>query len=197
MPVSKKSTFLCFLLMLSLNTFSQSGIYRKTDKTGASCTIAIILGDKNIHADIFAWWHTASETHGTFSGDGVVRNSKAVFKGNEDGSNCTINFDFKPKALTATFEDCMTYNLPEDFSGNYIKITDRIPGNYIVVTDKAYFFKLPEATAKLKNYLVKGDQVDVDIENIINENWVFVNFTNIAGKSTSAYMQWKDLKSKN
>lgn len=185
------------MLTISLNTFSQTGMYRKADKTGASCTIAIIPAGKNIHTDIFAWWHTASETHGIFSGDGVVQHNKVVFKGNEDGSNCTINFTFKPKTLTATFDDCMTYNLPEDFSGNYTKITDRIPGNYTIVTDKAYFFKSPKATAKLKRYLVKEDNLNIDLENVIDQNWVFVNFTNTEGKSTSAYMQWKDMKSKN
>jgi hypothetical protein len=194
MPAIKKSICIFFLLTISLNAISQTGIYRKTDKTGASCTISIVQEGKKIHTDIFAWWHTASGTHGTFSGDGVIQNNKAALKGTDDGTRCSINLSFNKKFLTVVFADCMTYNLPEDFSGNFTKITDKIPGDYTIITDKAYFYKAPKESTRLKAYLVRGNNVQIDLENVIDENWVFVNFTNASGKITSAYMQWNVMK---
>jgi hypothetical protein len=89
----------------------------------------------------------------------------------------------------------MPDNLPEDFSGTFNKVTASIPGSYVVTADKAYFYKDASTKSQLKTYLIKGNKISVDIENIQGKDWIYVNYANAKGKTTSGYMQWAALKS--
>lgn len=111
-----------------------------------------------------------------------------------DDAECSVKLTFNSSELKAVFSDCMTSNLPEDFSGVYKKITDHLPGKYQIAINKSYLYKTAGTYTQMKAYLVKGNIVSVDIENMTDSHWVFINFTNLAGKVTSGYMPWSALK---
>ncbi len=181
------------LLSFSNMVIGQTGIYRFNSKSGASCTIAITSQKSRISAEIFAWWHTASGRQGTFTGEGRLENNNSILKSVDD-ADCQIRLTFSHSNLIAKFDNCMNSNLPDDFSGNYQKLSDNLPGEYRVATDKAYFYKSPGPNAS-PTYLIKGNKVTIDLENIADGQWVFINFVNAAGKNTNGYIHWSDLKS--
>lgn len=189
-----KKLLLLFLFLYAYTAFAQTGTYRIQMKNGASGTIAIIKKGNYINADVFAWWHTPSGRHGVFTGNGLLKNKQCILTGTGDGSDCHITLTFNTGSLKATFDDCMTYNLPEDFSGNYNKITDATPGNYIVAPDKVNFYKKTDTKSLLKTYLIKGNKVTIDLENIQDKNWVLVNYINASHKTTSGFIPWSALK---
>lgn len=176
---------------------AQTGTYQKYDSTGASCTIAIESNKSTVKADVFAWWNTPSGRHGVFSGEGPLKNNICILKGNDEDKDCQVTLTFSTHKLTAVFSDCMADNLPEDFSGAYTKITNFTPGPYIVRSDRAYFYKKANLNTRSKAYLVKGDKVVLDLENITANGWTFINYKNASGKTTSAYMLLKELTKKN
>lgn len=180
--------------MAAKSLYAQTGTYRLDYRNGASCTIAINKAGNNIDADVFAWWHTPSDRHGAFTGSGKLQNNKSILKSKDENSDCVINLDFIDKNMVVRFSDCMFYNLPEDFSGNFKWITDKTPGNYIVMADRSYFYKKTNKNQKQKTYLVKGNKIEVDLENISDKDWVFINYSNNDGKNTSGYMLWSDMK---
>jgi hypothetical protein len=176
------------------NLHAQTGTYSKTYKSGASCTIAVSRAGKDISADIFAWWHTASGQHGAFAGDGALQNNKVVLKGNGEGSDCNISLQFADKTIDVQFADCIFYNLPEDFNGKFHLLTNRVPGDYVINIPQAYFYKTADAKHRLRSFLIKGNKVTVALENIINKDWVFINYTNASGRTTNGYMPWSVLE---
>ncbi|SUJ01433.1 Uncharacterised protein [Sphingobacterium spiritivorum] len=183
--------FISLLFSLILfPVFAQTGTYRRKDKTGASCTIAVQKNQSLLKGQIFAWWNTSSDTHGVFNGQGVLNDNICTLRTQEE-SACSVRLSFSKNALNALFSDCNAENLPEDFAGNYIKITSQIPGEYLIKTAKAYFYKTAKSNSRLRTYLIKGDKVYIDLENIIDDKWVFVNYTNISGKVSSGYMLWQ------
>jgi hypothetical protein len=188
-----KPVITVLLLLFSVTiTIAQTGTYRFKDKSGATCTIAIKQHNAQLSGDVFAWWNTPSGKNGNFSGKGTIRNNACILKSVDD-PDCRINLSFGPGSLTAQFNDCMQNNLPEDFSGTYKKLTDHIPGEYQVAT-KTYFYKTAGSNLPLKAYLIPGNKVHADLENITGNGWVYINYKNAAGKVTSGYLPWSVLK---
>ncbi|MGJ1198948.1 hypothetical protein ACR777_21220 [Sphingobacterium spiritivorum] len=177
--------------LVAFSAIAQTGTYRRTDKTGASCTIAVQKNQSRLIGEIFAWWNTSSGTHGAFSGQGVLNDNICTLRTQKE-SECSVRLNFSKNALNALFSDCKSENLPEDFAGNYTKITTQIPGEYLIKTAKAYFYKTAKSNSRLRTYLIKGDRVYIDLENIIDDKWVFVNYKNISGNISSGYMLWQN-----
>ncbi|EHQ25038.1 hypothetical protein [Mucilaginibacter paludis] len=188
----KKLTAILLFLTSTCVAVAQTGTYRFNAKSGASCTIAVTSEKGHISADIFAWWHTPSGRNGAFAGEGQLKNNSCVLKSADD-ADCEARLTFSPGRLTAKFNNCISSNLPGDFSGTYQKLTNRLPGDYIIAITKAYLYKWP-GSKPLKTYLIQNNKVSVDLENITDGQWVFINFTNAAGKTTDGYMPWSALK---
>jgi hypothetical protein len=174
-------------------SLAQTGTYTLKLRNGASCNIAIRQKTKEITADVFAWWNTASGTNGNYSGRGILQGNKCLLK-NVDDADCTVRFTFIADNLKVVFSNCMASNLPDDFSGIYKKITGNIPGTYEVNATKAFFYKTRSTSQQLKTYLIKGDKVNVELENIMDNQWVFVNYINKSGQHSSGFILWSDLK---
>ncbi|CAM3871877.1 hypothetical protein MUGA111182_14455 [Mucilaginibacter galii] len=174
-------------------TFAQSGTYQKIDKNGSSCTIAVIKTGNKLEAAAFAWWGTTSGTNGNFSGAGTLTGQVCTVKSADD-AGCGLTITLINIKIRAIFNDCMTSNLPEDFSGTYALLTTALPGVYKVKGDHSYFYKSASLRNKLKTYLVKGDKVIITLENIHNKEWVYINYRNLAGNETSGYMRLSALK---
>ena len=181
--------------LVMLSVLAQTGTYRRTDKTGASCTIAVQKSQSQLKGEIFAWWNTSSGTHGAFSGQGVLKDNVCILRKQEE-SACTVRLSFSKNALNTIFSDCNAENLPEDFAGSYTKITTQIPGEYLIKTAKAYFYKTTKSNSRLRTYLIKGDKAYIELENIIDDKWVFVNYKNTSGKTSSGYMLWQNFNLK-
>ncbi|RZL20473.1 MAG: hypothetical protein EOO89_00095 [Pedobacter sp.] len=189
-----KATIAIFLFTCLIYTaFGQTGTYRFNGNSGVSATIAIRRSNTQITGDVFAWWNTASGTNGSFSGKGIIKNNACILKSLDD-TDCYVKLVFSGSELKALFNDCMSSNLAEDFSGVYKKITAHLPGNYQIASNKAYFYKTAGNNIRLNTYLVKGNKISVEIEDMIDGDWVLVDFTNTAGKITSGYMPWSALK---
>jgi len=189
------SCFFCVLcLVIGADTaVAQSGTYQKHDKSGASCTIAINKTGNKLEAAAFAWWGTPSGANGNFIGVGTLKGQVCTIKSTED-TDCALTITLMSKKVKAIFSDCMTSNLPEDFSGTYALLTTALPGVYSVKSDRSYFYKSTSLKNKLKTYLVKGDKVVITLENIHNKEWVYVNHRNLAGHETSGYMSLSALQ---
>ena len=191
----KKHLLTFILLLFGTLVWGQSGTYYKYDKTGATCTICIQKTGATINANVFAWWHIPSGRNGNFSGKGILKNNTCILKEEGGDTDCNVHLTFtSAKLLKVAFADCMEENLPEDFSGTYKKITDIVRGTYTISTSASYFYKKPDLKSRSKAYLVQGNKVDVDIENIGGNGWVFINYTNAKGKTTSGYMLISTLK---
>jgi hypothetical protein len=174
-------------------TFAQSGTYQKIDKNSSSCTIAIIKTGNKLEVAAFAWWGTTSGTNGNFSGAGTLKGKVCTVKSAED-AGCSLTITLMDKKVKTIFNDCITSNLPEDFSGTYALLTTALPGVYHVKDDRSYFYKSASLKTKLKTYLVKADKVIITLENIHNKEWVYVNYRNLTGHETSGYMRLSTLK---
>ena len=184
-----------FLIFCFSSSIAQTGTYQKADKLGGTCTISINIQGKKVSADVFAWWNTPSGRHGVFSGEGVLKGQAAVLT-SSDGTGCHVRLNFKQGKLNVTFTDCMEENLPDDFSGTLVKITDITPGEYFVKSAKSFFYSSPNIHHRKKSYLLKNNRVHIDIENIETNGWVFINYTNPSGKTTSGYFRLEDLSRK-
>ncbi|WP_311953647.1 hypothetical protein [Mucilaginibacter terrae] len=183
----------CFFILYTANTMAQTGTYRLNTPSGAWCNIAITQNKQIITGEVFAWWNDAGDRVGSFEGNGKVQGNKCVLI-NTDHADCKIQLNFNKTNLHAIFNDCMSTNLPEDFSGRYRKINNHIPGTYTVAVNKAHFYKTAKLGLSLKAYLLKGDKVNIDLENIADANRVFINYKNALGKISSGYISWADLK---
>ncbi|WP_104381816.1 hypothetical protein [Sphingobacterium sp. HMA12] len=181
-----------FFIFLCVPVIGQTGTYRLVTATGASSTMVIRSMQSTVVADVFAWWNIPSGTHGTFSGKGTRFGNSSIIKEKDDPS-CTLKLTFVEKQLKVQFSGCNRQNLTDDFSGNYNQLTLRTHGTYRTRPAKTYFHKYPRLTKTRKNYLRKGTQVQVDIENIVDDRWVYVNYRDNMGKVSSGYILWSDL----
>ncbi|OKS87511.1 hypothetical protein [Mucilaginibacter polytrichastri] len=187
--------FLTILLFTISSTRAQTGTYEKQDQSGASCTIAVAKHGTKAKAAIFAWWGIPSGRNGNFSGEGIIKANTCVFNGGTDDLDCSIAMSFGKDELKVKFNDCMADNLPDDFSGIYHKIADVVPGAYQLAV-KTYFYKKPNLNSRSNAYLLMGDRVIVDLENIRQGGWVFINYGNKAGKSTNGYIRLENIKAR-
>lgn len=189
---------LCLMyISYAVSAQEHSGTYYWQNKTGANATITLMQTGKTVETDVFAWWHTRSERKGVFTGAGTLNNSKVSFTPGEEwqdtdpGKNCKVLFTLSKNALKAVFNDCMAYNLPEDFNGDYKKISTNVKGIYIVSTAKSFIYREMNETAKHAAYLVKGDTVL--IENIAGNNWGYTNYTH-HNHTTSGFLKLNTLQ---
>lgn len=188
-----KSFLCCFLMFLATASFGQSGTYQRKFPGGAICKIALIKKGEKVSCDVFAWWANASARTGNFSGSGTLKGKSWLLK-SEDDPYCRVEMAFIGQSIKASFNDCMQSNLPEDFSGNYIKVTANLPGKYIVKAPKAYFYGRANISAKKSSYLVAGDMVEVVLENIDYSAGILISYTSKNGTLTTGYLNWADLK---
>lgn len=186
---------LCFLILLIFANIAlaQSGTYQKRDRNGALCNIAVNKKGRLVEVAAFAWWGTPSGTNGNFSGVGVLKSGVSTIKSAED-AGCSLNLTLGKESIRAVFNDCIASNLPGDFSGTYHLMTTALPGAYMINDNRSYFHKIASAKSKSNAYLVKGNKVEIILENIHNREWVFVYYRNSAGRETSGYMSMATLK---
>lgn len=181
-----------FFIFLYVSVIGQTGTYRLVTTTGASSTMVIRSMQSTVVADVFAWWNIPSGTHGTFSGNGTCAGNSCILK-EKDDQGCTLKLTFVGKQLKVQFSGCNRQNIPEDFSGSYNQLTLRTHGTYRTRPAKTYFYKYPRLTKTRKNYLRKGTTVQVNIENIVDDRWVYINYRDNLGKVSSGYILWSSL----
>lgn len=186
----KYASFVLFLIGSCYGTVhAQTGTYYRQGTAKAECTITVIRTGNRISAEAFAWWGAASGRNGNFSGQGLLINNNCVLKGSDIDASCSVGLAFKSGSLEIAFNSCMEDNLPQNFNGSYTKITDMVPGRHKISSAKAYFYGKQTLTSLTKAYLVSGNQVQVELENIRPGGWVYVNYRNEAGKITTGYMR--------
>lgn len=191
-----KRTMLCLLfLCLAAVVKAQTGTYEKKASQGAYGIISFHKEGSAVNAEIFTWWNTPSGQTGSYSGQGTLTNNTVILKSDENEPGCKVRLSVVEGKIKALFNNCSTDHLTEDFNGLYNKITDAVAGDYIVTAPKAYFYKTPNAGSKLKTYVLKGDKVRLDIDRIgaSKQNWLYVYFTNKAGKETAGFISMSDL----
>jgi hypothetical protein len=187
-----KFVMLCFLLLIGRATFGQTGTYFLKMNGGASGRIAVVKVRGMLHCQVFAWWAGASGRTGNFEGTAKRTGNTYLFKSADD-PGCGVKVVFAGQILNAIFGDCMLSNLAEDFSGSYRKMTSRVPGKYSVKAAKAYFYPSAHASTRKNSYLVKGDLVEVELENISGDERIRVNYAGKNGSRTSGYLNWAEL----
>jgi len=173
---------------------AQNGTYELKKKNGSYCYISFQKEGERVTAEIFAWWNTASAQTGSYYGTGVLNANKCVLQSEENDPGCKVTLKLEKDKIYASFENCATDHLTEDFNGAYTKITDATAGDYVVSASKAWFHKRPDAATKLKTYVVKGNKVALTMDRIIAGNWVNVYYTSANGKETSGYINLADLQ---
>lgn len=196
----KKNCKIIACFFISMGIFScaiaQQGTYEKKASEGAYGIISFQKKGTLVTAEIFTWWNTTSAQTGSYYGKGTLKNNSVVLSSEENDPGCKVTLSIVQGKIKALFNNCSTDHLTEDFNGVYSKITNAVAGNYVVTSPKAYFYKTPNASSKLKTYVLKGDKVRLDIDRIgaSKQNWLYVYFTNKAGKETSGYILSTDLK---
>ncbi|OKS87446.1 hypothetical protein [Mucilaginibacter polytrichastri] len=201
-PIAQFKKVIILLLIVicsSLTVNAQNGTYQKKDANGAYCVISFQRSGNRVKADIFSWWNTASAQTGSYNGEGTLKNNTVLLNSELNEPGCKVVLTVVNDKIKASFANCSTDHLPTDFSGLYTKFTDAVAGDYQVTVPKAYFYKTADSGSKQKAYVLKGDKVVLDIDRIAacKQNWVYVYFTNKAGKDTSGYMLLSDLKKLN
>ncbi|WP_345950020.1 hypothetical protein ABDD95_00915 [Mucilaginibacter sp. PAMB04274] len=183
------------VLCSSLAANAQNGTYEKKASQGAYGIISLQKKGNQVTAEIFTWWNTASAQTGSYYGTGVLKNNTVVLRSEENDPGCKVSLSMVQGKIKAVYNNCSTDHLTEDFNGVYNKITDAVAGDYRVKVPKAYFYKTPNASSKLKTYVLKGDKVRLDIDRIgaSKQNWLYVYFTNKAGKETSGFIPITEL----
>ncbi|TDQ10027.1 hypothetical protein [Pedobacter metabolipauper] len=187
---------LIFLIILNAPAFSQNGTYEKKGPAGSYCVISVENNNNHIKAAVFAWWNTHNGQMGFYEGTGTMKNNSCVLQSADSDPECKVTLNVVQGKLKASFEHCMTDHLTDDFNGVYTKITDAVAGDYIVTVPKAYFYKTPGAGSVLKTYVLKGDKVTLDMDRIAasKQTWLYVYYTNKAGKETAGYISMSALK---
>jgi hypothetical protein len=169
--------------------FGQTGTYRLQLANGASGAITVMQASTHVDVDIFAAWNTSSSRTGLFDGAGTLLgrspNQSVTLRGSDGGPDCNITLAFARESLAATFSDCMAYNLPEDFSGTYGKISSLTKGDYVVAAKTSYFYKERDAASREKAYVVAGDKIAV--ENIFANGWAYARYRS-AAHETEGYV---------
>lgn len=188
----------CILLFMSsfICVKAQNGSYEKRGTKGAYSVISIQTVGNVVKAEIFAWWNSPNDQTGSYYGEGTLKNNTVVLHSDENEPGCKVTLSLVQGEIKAVFNNCSIDHLTPDFNGLHTKFTDGVAGDYMVTVPKAYFHKAADAGSKLKTYVLKGDKVVLDIDRIgaSKQNWVFVYFTNKAGKETVGYMPLNELK---
>jgi len=184
------------IICLSLTVNAQNGTYEKKASKGAYGIISVRTKANQVTAEIFTWWNTPSGQTGGYLGKGIFKNTMVTLSSEENDPDCKVTLSAVQDKLKAQFDNCNTDHLNEDFNGVYTKITDAVAGDYVIQVSKAYFHKTPDAASRLKTYVLKGDKVRLDIDRIgaSKQNWLYVYFTNKAGKETAGFIALSDLK---
>ena len=193
----KKTLILsAFAITLSISAFAQNGTFEKKAYDGAYCAISFQRSGNQVKAQIFAWWNSTNAQTGYYNGAGVLKNNTAVLHSDENEPGCKVTVSVVQDKIKASFANCGTDHLTDAFNGLYTKITDGVAGDYVVTTPKAYFYKTPDTSKKLKTYVLKGDKVTLDMDRIAasKNNWLYVYFTNKAGKETVGFLPMSQLK---
>jgi hypothetical protein len=193
----KKTLILsAFAISSSITAFAQNGTYEKKANDGAYCAISFQRLGNQIKAEIFAWWNSTNAQTGYYNGAGTLKNNTAVLHSDENEPGCKVTVSVVQDKIRASFANCATDHLTDAFNGLYTKITDGIAGDYVVTTPKAYFYKTPDTSKTLKTYVLKGDKVTLDMDRIAasKNNWLYVYFTNKAGKETVGFLPMSQLK---
>jgi hypothetical protein len=192
----KKTGLLIIFIASSLIVYAQNGTYQKKGPKGAYCLISFQNNGGHVNAEVFAWWNTPSSQMGDYSGEGTLKGNTVLLKSDLNDPDCKVMLSVVQGKIKASFSKCSTDHLTEDFNGIYSKITDAVAGDYTVTVAKAYFYKSPDASSKLKAYVLKGDKVTLDMDRIgaSKQNWVNVYFTSKAGKETAGYLPLSQLK---
>jgi len=186
---------LSLLLFFTAGTMhAQNGTYELKNKNGSYCYISFQKEGNRVTAEIFAWWNTASEQTGSYYGTAISTANKFALQSRENDPGCKVTLTLEKDKIHASFENCATDHLTEDFNGAYTKISDATAGDYVVSAPKAWFHKKPNATTKLKTYVVKGNKVTLTIDRIIAGNRVNVYYTGANGKEISGYINLADLQ---
>jgi hypothetical protein len=191
-----KVAFCLILLGVSVSAYAQNGTYEKKAEEGAYGIISFQKQGNKVTAEIFAWWNSTNAQTGSYYGTGILKNNTAIMHSEENEPGCKVTLSIVQGKIKALFNNCSTDHLTDSFNGLYTKITDAVAGEYIVTAPKAYFYKKADASSKLKTYVLKGDKVRLDIDRIgaSKQNWLYVDFTNKAGKETSGFIQMSDLR---
>jgi hypothetical protein len=194
--ISEKAVFCLMFLWVSGSAYAQNGTYEKKAEEGAYGIISFQKQGNKVTAEIFAWWNSTNAQTGSYYGTGILKNNTAIMHSEENEPGCKVTLSIVQGKIKALFNNCGTDHLTDSFNGLYTKITDAVAGDYIVTAPKAYFYKKPDAGSKLKTYVLKGDKVRLDIDRIgaSKQNWLYVDFTNKAGKETSGFIQMSDLR---
>lgn len=195
--VKTKATLLSLLATICVEALSaQTGTYQRKIANGAYSVISFNKTGDKVNAEIFSWWNTHNGQMGYYAGTGILKSYTCVLQSVENDPDCKVTLAIAGNKLNAKFSDCAIDHLTEDFNGLYTKLTNAVAGDYLVIVPKAYFYKKPDAAAKLKTYVLKGDKVTLDMDRIgaSKNEWLYVYFTNKAGKETSGYINMNDLK---
>ncbi|MBS7567050.1 hypothetical protein KHS38_21780 [Mucilaginibacter sp. Bleaf8] len=192
----KKAVLLALLATCTTIAYAQNGTYEKKNANGAYSVISFQKIGTRVKAEIFTWWNSSNDQTGSYYGEGSLKNNTVILHSDENEPGCKVTLSLVQGKIKASFANCSTDHLTEDFNGLYNKITDAVAGDYIVTSPKAYFYKKADAASKLKAYVLKGDKVILDMQNMAasTQKWVFVSFSNKAGKETTGYMLLSDLK---
>ena len=188
-------TILIVLFMATIQSaYAQSGTYELKNKNGSYSYISFQKNGNRVTAEIFAWWNTASAQTGSYYGTGTLDSNKCVLQSEENDPECKVVLTLENGKIYASFKNCATDHLTDDFNGAYTKITNATAGDYVVSSPTAWFHKKPDASTKLKTYVVKGNKVTLTMDRIIAGNWVNVYYTGANGKETSGYINLADLQ---
>ncbi|WP_158827426.1 hypothetical protein [Mucilaginibacter lacusdianchii] len=192
---SKKIVYAACILLGTTSAFAQSGTYEKKNPKGAYCVISFQKSGNQITAEAFSWWNSANAQTGSYYGQGTLKNNTVVLHSDENEPTCKVTLSLVQDKIKASFANCATDHLTEDFNGMYTKITDAVAGDYQATVPKVYFYKKPDKGSPLKAYVLKGDKVTLDMQNIAasNTSWVFVSYMNKAGKETTGFMPLSQL----
>jgi hypothetical protein len=192
---NKRIALIFIMLCISLKVNAQSGTYEKKASQGAYGIISFKKNGNEVTGEIFTWWNTNSGQTGSYLGKGVLKNNTVVLRSEENDPGCKVTLTVVQGKIKALFNSCSTDHLTDDFNGFYNKITNAVAGDYVVKASKAYFYKNPNVNSTLKTYVLKGDKVRLDIDRIgaSKQNWLYVYFTNKAGKETAGFIHMSDL----
>lgn len=183
-----------FLFFVTAKINAQNGTYELRNKNGSYCYISFQKQGNRITAEIFAWWNTDSAQTGSYYGTASSNANDFELQSEENDPRCNVFLLLDKNKINASFENCATDHLTEDFNGVYTKITNATAGDYVVSVPKAWFHKKPDASTKLKTYVVKSDKVTLAMDRIIAGNWVNVYYIGANGQETSGYINLANLQ---
>lgn len=192
----KKTVLLVLILCCASIAYAQNGVYEKKNANGAYGVISFEKTGNNVIAQVFTWWNSANAQTGFYYGEGSMKGNTVLLHSDENEPGCKVTLSIVQGKVKALFANCVSDHLPVNFNGLYNKISDAVAGGYEVTVPKAYFYQKTNKGSKRKAYLIKGDKVTIDMQNIAanNKEWGFVSYMNKAAKETTGYMLLSELK---